>query len=137
MVLPLRVAVRVSVPDLVELAITVKLTCFAPPAIVTVEGSVTRGLLPLTGITRPPIGAAEEIAKVTLAVFPSGTEFGDAVKLDKVGARTVRVADALPPGHIPVTVAVVSLATGVVGTENDEVVWPTGTVTEAGASTHP
>jgi hypothetical protein len=64
----------VSVPTLI--VVTVKVAEVAPPAIVTVAGTVALLLEDLRDTTNPPVGAAEEIVAVPVELDPPVTVVG-------------------------------------------------------------
>jgi hypothetical protein len=105
----------------------------APAATVTLAGTVATEVRLLDSVTTiPPAGAGPFSVTVPVDGFPPCTVLGLRVRVDNVGALTVRVARRVVPRYVAEILAEVLLATGVVVTVNVAVVAPAATVTDAG-----
>jgi len=130
---PFDVAVTVELVFEDTLAVvTVNVADVLPAAIVTVFGAVAFELLQESAITRPPVGAAEVMVTVPVDDLPPTTDAGLTVSDLIVGGLTVSEPVAEAPFKLPVTVAVIALATATVLAVNVTVLRPAETVTDAG-----
>lgn len=130
-----------SVPLIVDVVfvattfeVTVKVPVVAPAATVAVAGTVAAEvLLEVRLIVRPPVGAALLTVTVPVDVWPPVTVAGLSVRLESVGAVTVKVAvTAAPPLTDTPIVDVLSAATGRLVTVKVPVVVPAGIDAVAG-----
>jgi hypothetical protein len=112
--------------------VAVNVAVVAPPATVTVAGTVTEGLLLDKVTTKPVAGAA--LVRVTVPVedVPPTTDVGFRVTVETFGAVIARVAFAVLAALVAVTVPLVSAPTARVVAEKVAVVAPAATVTVAG-----
>ena len=102
-----------------------------PAGTVTFAGTVAYEVLLLLRVTtEPPAGARPVSVTVPVEFAPPLTLVGFTVRLDRVGALTVRVAEAVPPPAI--IFAVVFKETGVVVMVKVAVVAPAAAVTLLG-----
>jgi hypothetical protein len=126
----------VIVTDLEEVTVAVvigNVAVVAPAATVTLAGTVATEVRLLDSVTTiPPAGAGPFSVTVPVDGFPPCTVLGLRVRVDNVGALTVRVARRVVPRYVAEILAEVLLATGVVVTVNVAVVAPAATVTDAG-----
>jgi hypothetical protein len=109
--LPLRVAVIPTVPLAEADAVAVNVAEVAPPAIVTVAGTVTCALADDRATVSPPDGAALVIVTVPVVLVPVATAVGKNDTPAKPGALTVRVAEPLVVPRVAETLTDESVAT--------------------------
>jgi hypothetical protein len=115
------------------LVVTAKGTVLAPPATVTLAGTVaTAVLLLVSPTTNPPLGAAPFSVTTPLKDVPPTTEVGLTLTPLGTGAFTVNVPFAVVPLYVAEIVTGVLLPTGLVLTVNVAVVAFATTVTVAG-----
>jgi len=115
------------------LVLTVNVPVVAPPATVTLAGTVAAAVLLLLSVTTvPPVGAGPFSVTVPVDGVPPVTDVGFKLTELEAGALTVSPAVCVVLLYVAEMVTDVLLATGLVLTVNVPVVAPPATVTLAG-----
>ena len=134
LVAPYTAVIVTDVEDATPLVVIGNVALRNPAAMVTLAGTcATEALLLCRVTTTPAVGAAPFSVTVPVTLFPPTTEVGVLVTEESVGALIVSVVVLLTP-YVPVIVAVVLTATGVVVMVKVAVRAPAATVTLVGTT---
>jgi len=106
---PLPNVIVAVVCALTGIVVIAKVTVVAPPATVTVVGTVASTLLDVTTTVTPPEGAGPDKVTVAVAELPPGTEVGFSDTLLTERLLMFSEADELIPSEVAVIVTVVLL----------------------------
>ncbi len=112
--------------------VAVNVAVVAPPATVTVAGTVTDPESLARATTKPPVGAALPIVSVPVELEPPNSAVGDITKPVTFGAVSVTDPDTESAFAVPVMLTVRFAATATVVAVNVADVAPLAIVTEAG-----
>ncbi len=131
--LPTAAPILLDVAAVTAVVVTVNVAEVAPPATVTVAGTVAAAvLLDVRFTLKPPVGAALPRVTVPVEGVPPGTDVGLSETALTTGGLTVNVAVCFAVPVVAVIVGVCAVATASVVTVKVVDVEPAGTVTVAG-----